>query len=73
MKWFLLASMCLPSVGENLCVRMHSDISYNTLEECTLDRNQYFGNLVNLANEYGGTFKMICVDSFSIQEFVSKE
>ena len=53
MKWFLLATMCLPGAQ--------------------VDRNKHFTDLVYITQEYRGTFKIQCVDSFSIEEFLGKQ
>ena len=73
MKWFLLATMCLPGAQEDLCIRMHGDMMYDTGELCAVDRNNHFTDLVYITQEYRGTFKIQCVDSFSIEEFLGKQ
>ena len=52
---------------------MHGDIMYDTGELCSVDRNQYFTDLMYVTQEYKGTFSIQCVDSFSIEEFLGKE
>ena len=73
MKWFLLATMCLPGAQEDLCIRMHGDMMCDTGELCAVDRNKHFTDLIYITQEYRGTFKIQCVDSFSIEEFLGKQ
>ena len=72
MKWFLVATMCLPGYNEQLCLKMHSDIIYQTSETCVQQRNEYFYKLSTVVNEYKGQFSIRCIDSFSIQEFLGE-
>jgi len=72
MKWFLVATMCLPGYNEQLCLKMHSDIIYQTSETCVQQRNKYFYKLSSVVNEYKGQFSIRCIDSFSIQEFLGE-
>ena len=73
MKWFLLATMCLPGIQDPLCIKMHGDTMYETGELCAQDRNKYFLALSHVANDYKGTFSIQCIDSFPISEFVVKK
>ena len=72
MKWFLIATMCLPGYGEQLCIRMHSDFIYDSSQMCIEKRNEYFSKLGVVATEYKGHFSIRCTDSYSIQEFIGE-